>query len=316
MRIPQVTHLPGGNFYDDLRIDISASHTSLDAYLRSEDTQRRNSGRSHFFSKLRYYFLALLQRADLLDSLCFLGWRRKWFYEFRSYWGECLGGRPIVPVDFYFLYHEYRKRQQLPQQLEWGSPDQHIRNWQNPVHLFSIFYYVRHQARCPIVPMHIWRYLSRSARILEYGCSLAPFYTCATEFCLTSGAHWTLADLPTFAYHYTKYRYRKRKDVTFITISDFSAPLAGQGPFDAIFLTTVLEHVDDPVAVMEYLFGKMKSGAVLVFDYIKSDGTGLDTPSSLAARSACIELIRRRTKVVRGSLDTEGHIPLSIAILK
>lgn len=307
-------HLGGGNFYDDIRIDIAASHRRLD-----EGADERQSGpapgvSTRLAGRLRYLGDALLQRANALEALSITGIRRGWFRDFQDYWANCLGGRPIQPVDFYLLYHEYRKKQQLPDRLAWGSAQQHIQNWQNPVHLFAVFCYARLQAVSPVVPMHVWRFIPRAGHCLEYGCSLAPFYYAAKTYRLLPEGKWALADIPGFAFHYAKYRYR-RDPVDFLTIRDFSDPLAGKGPFDTVFLTTVLEHVDDPVHLMGYLFGKMKRGGILVFDYIKSDGSGLDTPSSLEKREECLKLIARETKLLSGAYATNGHQPITVVRL-
>lgn len=305
-------HLPGGNFYDDIRIDINASHNGIDEYIRSLAIPNRSHVFKRTLAKTNYYATAILQKAGLLEALCVFGLRRKWFEQFIDYWTVCLAGRPLRGLDFYQLYHEYRKRQQRPAPLEWSTAEQHILNWQDPAHLFSVFHYVRSQAVSPIVPMHIWRHLPHSGKYLEYGCSLAPFYSNAREFSLRPKVNWTLADIPSFAFHYAKYRYRDDAGLEFTTIRNFKDPLPDNRFFDAVFLTTVLEHVDDPVAIVSYLFKKMKPGAVLVFDYIQSDGAGLDTPSALRGRRECLNLIAQRTKVLSGAFVQRGHQPLMV----
>jgi len=308
----RATHLGGGNFYDDIRIDIDAAHRQLDGGA-AEARSGRAPGRLKLLTgRFRYLKDALLQRANVLEALCITGIRRGWFRDFRDYWANCLGGRPIQPVDFYLLYHEYRKKQQMPGRLAWGTEQQHIQNWQDPVHIFSVFCYARLQAVSPIVPMHVWRYIPKKARCLEYGCSLAPFYYAAKTYQLSPSATWTLADIPGFAFHYAKYRYRHDESVDLLTIRNFQDPLPSQEPFDAVFLMTVLEHVDDPVYLVNYLFGKMKRGGILIFDYIKSDGSGLDTPSSLEKREECLALIARKTQLLSGSYVSSGHQPITV----
>ncbi len=305
-------HLVGGNLYDDVRVDIDAAHKTLDTLPQSPLGNETAIYKNPFVARLKYYITALLQKAGILETLCLLGLRRKWLNEFTEYWGSCLGCRPIQGMDFYALYHEYRKKQQRPDKLAWESQEQHIRNWQDPAHLFSVFYYVRAEASKPIAPMHVWKFLPRRGRFLEYGCSLAPFYSNSRSFLLRPKVEWTLADIPTFAFHYAKYRYRGDINLNFFTVRDFADPLPNSDLFDAVFLTTVLEHVDDPVSVVNYLFGKMRPGGILVFDFIKSDGTGLDTPSALIGRDDCLGLIAARTKILSGSFTNEGHQPLMV----
>ena len=310
----RAVHFSGGNFYDDVRIDIEASHRKLESTAQKTSKLAPPPKPRFFCARLAYIRDALLQRVNALEALCILGIRRKWFRDFRDYWANCLGGRPIQPVDFYLLYHEYRKKQQKPGRLDWGTAEQHINNWQDPVHIFAAFCYARLQAVSPVVPMHVWRFIPRAGHCLEYGCSLAPFYYASKTYRLLPEARWSLADIPGFAFHYAKYRYR-RDPVDVLTIGNFIDPLAGKGPFDAVFLTTVLEHVDDPVHLVGYLFGKMKRGGILVFDYIKSDGSGLDTPSSLEKREECLKLIARETKLLSGAYATNGHQPITVVRL-
>lgn len=308
-------HLPGGNFYDDMRIDINASHDRIDNYICLLQRQNRPARRSLLAGKMKYLVTAILQKAGLLEAFCLLGVRRRWLDEFLGYWTSCLAGRPLRGIDFYLLYHEYRKKQQRPAPLDWGSTQQHIRNWQDPAHLFSVFSYARFQAVSPIVPMHIWRHLPDRGRYLEYGCSLAPFYSNSREFGLKPNAQWTIADIPSFAFHYAKYRYCVDENLDFATIRDLKNPLTGSEVYDVVFLTTVLEHVDDPVAVVQYLFARMRPGSVFVFDYIESDGTGLDTPSALSGRRECLNLIADRTKILDGGYVETAHQPLTVVQL-
>lgn len=307
--------LNGGNFYDDIRINIEASHCKFDHAAQKSPTTDPPAGSRLIPARLRYIGDALLQRANALEALCILGIRKKWFRDFQDYWANCLGGRPIQPIDFYLLYHEYRKKQQKPGRLDWGTAEQHIQNWQDPVHIFAVFCYARLQAVSPIVPMHIWRFIPPAGHCLEYGCSLAPFYFTSKTYGLLPQASWTLADIPSFAFHYGKYRYRHDENITLLTIRDFENPLDGKGSYNTVILTTVLEHVDDPVFLVDYLFGKMKRGGILVFDYIKSDGSGLDTPSSLEKREECLKLIARETKLLSGSYTKEGHQPITVVRL-
>jgi SAM-dependent methyltransferase len=141
--------------------------------------------------------------------------------------------------------------------------------------------------------------------ILEYGCSLAPFYYSYRAFFSHLDCTWTLADIPNFPFHYAKYLYRNDANTSFVTIndSDFTNPLGERRDFDVIILTTVLEHLDDPLLIVDYLLARLRPGGLLAFDYIKSDALGLDHPRALADREACLQRILAQTTVVHGQIS-------------
>lgn len=306
-------HLEGGNLFDDLRIDIAASHRRLDDLRRTPRSIRR----SRSVNGAKLFLTRLANRLRIYELLVVNGIRRKWLDEFSSYWSQILGGRPFVnSIDFFLLLHDYRKRQQHTAPLEWSDAHQHLANWQHPSQLYSTLHNVRKLASQPLVSRALWQEVPRGARILEYGCSLAPYYNCYREFFTHQGCHWTLADIPNFPFHYARYRYRDDAEVELLTINaaDFGDPLGDRGGFDVIILTTVLEHLDHPLFVTDYLLDRLKPGGLLVFDYIKSEGLGLDHPAGLEMRKACLQRILARTDVLHGDVeDIEQSVNLCIA---
>ena len=236
---------------------------------------------------------------------------------FRSYWSNILGGRPLpTALDFLTLLHDYRKRQQHTSELEWSDATQHIDNWQNPRELYATFNSVRKLALQPVLGLQLWQRLPKRARVLEYGCSLAPYYHCYREFFAYKSCSFILADIPNYPFHYAKHLYRNDPDVQFVTIDaeDFSDPLEEEGNFDAIILTTVFEHLDDPLFVAQYLLGRLNPGGLFAFDYIKSHGHGLDHPNALASRQQTLKTILDQTEVVYGKVgDLDEDISFCIA---
>lgn len=77
-----------------------------------------------------------------------------------------------------------------------------------------------------------------------------------------------------------------------LVIDDFADPLAGvAGQFDLIIVQTIFEHVDHPRRVGEYLLDRLKPGGLFLFDYVRTEGTGLDTPIALAERRSTLEYL-------------------------
>ncbi len=306
-------HLEGGNYFDDMRIDISESHHRFANLTRHYKSIKR----SKYRNIVKLYLTGLGIWLGIHESLVVNGIRRRWLDDFRCYWSDILDGRPFCnTLDFFMLLHDYRKRQQHTSQSEWDDPAQHLSNWQNPSQIYSTLHNVRKFATHPIVSLNLWKKVSKGARILEYGCYLAPYYNCYREFFSHLGCKWILADIPNYPFHYAKYLYRNDAELDFITINsvDFTNPLGDAADFDAIILTTVLEHLDNPLFVSEYLLERLKPGGLFVFDYIKSKGTGLDHPNAVEMREDCIKRILEKTQIVSGKInDINESIGLCIA---
>jgi SAM-dependent methyltransferase len=295
-------HLEGGNYFDDMRIDISESHRRLANLPRTLKSVKRPKYRNI----VKLYLTGLGMRFGMHEFLIVNGIRRGWLDNFKNYWSGILNGRPFWnSLDFFLLLYDYRKRQQHTSQLEWDDATQHLANWQHPSQIYATLHSVRKVATRPIVGLNLWRKISEGSCILEYGCSLAPYYYCYREFFSHLECKWTLADIPNFPFHYANYLYRNDAEVKFITINaqDFLNPLGEAGEFDVIILTTVLEHLDNPLFVSEYLLNKLKSGGLFVFDYIKSEGIGLDHPKALEMRVDCLHTILEKTKLIYGKID-------------
>lgn len=265
----------------------------------------RGGGR-RFRRLLRLFFTGACMRLGIQELLVVNGLRRKWLDEFNGYWSDVLGGRPLpTTFDFLALLHDYRKRQQHTSELEWSDAAQHIENWQDPSEIYATFNSVRKLALRPVLGLQLWKRLPKRARVLEYGCSLAPYYHCYREFFAHKSCEFVLADIPNYPFHYAKYLYRNDTDVKFVTIEaeDFFNPLKEEGGFDVIILTTVFEHLDDPLFVAEHLLDRLNPGGLFAFDYIKSHGHGLDHPNALKSREQTIRIILDRTQVVYGDIS-------------
>ena len=82
--------------------------------------------------------------------------------------------------------------------------------------------------------------------------------------------------------------------------------------FDVITIKTVLEHLTDPLECIKYLTSILKKGGFLIFDYVISEGTGLDTIESLNQRNEVIEFINNNFLVLKGSLNYDKTINLAV----
>ena len=256
---------------------------------------------------LRLLVAGVLIRLRLREPLVMSGFCRRWFDDFATYWHDILGGRPIPTVsDFNALLYEYRRRQQHVGELSWSDAAQHVANWQDPDAIYLTFHNTRRLALHPIAGLRLWRLVPRGARVLEYGCSLAPYYYCYRHFFSHLGCSFVLADIPNFPFHYAKYLYRHDAEVEFATIGPdkFREPLAGLegvARFDVIIVTTVFEHLDDPPFAARYLLDRLNPNGLLVFDLRQVGGPRPGPPQRPAdAAGGAVDHPRRDGGRVRG----------------
>lgn len=241
-----------------------------------------------------------------MEPLISTGLIKGWFNEFYDYWYNTLGGRPISVMDFHALHFHYRRMYQTIETLNWKTNADHLANWQHPRNFSAVFHLVWAHAMNPIPYYTMLKRFKKGMRVLEFGCSLAPVYRCYREFMAHKKITWVLADIPTHAYHYALYSYHKDADIeNMVVIQEnmFDNPLKDvDGLFDIIFINTVFEHLQNPLHIARYLHQRLKPGGYLVFDYIKSDARGLDTPKGLEERVPTLQFIERNYDIVEGRI--------------
>ena len=111
-----------------------------------------------------------------------------------------------------------------------------------------------------------------------------------------------IADIATLPFHFARWRFAGCQNVKSVVIDPADdAPLTDS--VDAIFAITVLEHLPRPMAIVRHWYERLRPGGVLVFDYIKSEGKGLDTLASSALRSEVLTWIREHFEVVSGAIE-------------
>ena len=113
------------------------------------------------------------------------------------------------------------------------------------------------------------------------------------------------ADIPHLLFHYARWRLRDCPFVAWVAIQgDDDAPLPGL--YDTIFCLEVLEHVPRPIAVVQHFHRALRPGGHLVFDFIRSDGTGLDTVAALRDRLPALRFVLEHFEVVEGRVAADG----------
>ena len=108
----------------------------------------------------------------------------------------------------------------------------------------------------------------RRGKFCEYGGGIGPF----TKFLLLFFPDWrfTIADLDCPVFDFAKWRFRKNRSVSFVTVTPVSLPLKEK--YDVITCKQVLEHVSQPLKVIKHLTDHLNSGGWLYLDYVYDPG--------------------------------------------
>jgi 2-polyprenyl-3-methyl-5-hydroxy-6-metoxy-1,4-benzoquinol methylase len=242
-----------------------------------------------------------------------------WFESFKTYWSHILGGRPLWGVqDFYFLRGLYRIRFQNSQIPDTTDAAIHLQAWQQPEVMYQLLHLVYRESLAPALRelQLADKYCSYQwQRMLEFGAGSAPITTTLFEFNAKAQQKKVyISDIQTLAFHYGAYKFRSAPRVEPILLrpeNQFQLELAE--PVDVIYCITVFEHLNQPLETIRRFWASLRPGGVLIFDYIKSEGGGLDTHHAVKERSAVLDFIANHFTVVYGRLDHTRSLPITVA---
>jgi 2-polyprenyl-3-methyl-5-hydroxy-6-metoxy-1,4-benzoquinol methylase len=82
--------------------------------------------------------------------------------------------------------------------------------------------------------------------------------------------------------------------------------------YNVVFLIQVLEHLPDPVSAIRAICDSLVDDGVLIFDFILSDGDGLDTVEALQQRAEVIGLLKRNFLVEEGRLSENESMGITV----
>ncbi|MDO8477845.1 MAG: class I SAM-dependent methyltransferase [Candidatus Rokubacteria bacterium] len=310
------------NLYDDFRPDVAALLKEQDAKLPAPDPRARSGDRLGALGRLRslaaLYALGAQVKTGLHRRLVYTNLRLDWFQEFQDYWMGELGNRPIHPHDFYFLSGVYRQRAQTLyfehlERPDLASDDKHLDAWRDSRMVSYLFLHAYRLALSPLRVHPFTRWVPRGGRVAEYGCGAAPIVTSLARYYGHLDLRLVGADIPHLLFHYARWKFRADRFVTMVPIQpNDDVPLPGE--YDTIFCLETFEHLPRPIAAAQHLHRALTPGGCLVFDYVRSDGTGLDTAAALRDRIPALEFILKRFDIVQGRVTTDGaHIEPAVA---
>lgn len=307
------------NNYDNLVVDAAKLYAQFPVGEHKKNTSSlKEWTKNPFYFVYRAWFLPWVIRKYLWHILHRSTIDQTWFERFEPYWTQVLKGRPLWGVqDFYFLRGLYRvkfQRNQIP-----DTPDAtlHLKAWQQPEVLYQLLHLVYKESVVNelVILGLIRRYCKkRLPAVLEYGCGTAPIVTSIFEF-LPSAPRMKIyiTDIATLAFHYAAYKFKNCANVHPIILKpEDEFRFSNTKKFDAIFSITVFEHLNKPLETIKMFHDHLNKNGLLLFDYIKSEGGGLDTRHAVRERRAVLDFIHQNFEVIVGRLDGEHSMGLTV----
>jgi len=293
---------------------LSKQEQSLRPYNPRSDSSQAMNYISQFLPvrMLRIVLHGILIKTGIWKRLIYSNLKLDWFYEFKEYWEKELGGRPLAPNDFWFLYGVTRLAQAEARYLEEKDeqdPNQFLGSWrQTAISLRLIFHNTLKLALHPLVAYRFVKYIPKGARVCEYGCGIAPITNSLIKYYPHLKLKFTCADIPHLLFHYMRWRFRSYDFVECLPINDplDENPL-GDRKYDVIFVMAVFEHLPKPLAIAKHLHNALVEGGILIFDYIKSEAKGLDSYAGLKERLEVLKFIQKHFEILEGEIYLDGR---------
>ncbi len=281
-------------------------------------SQKRDAGRENHYSSSRLCriyrnkLIPLRVREILWRRLRQTGLDQTWFNPFQRYWTDILKARPLWgPEDLYFLRGHYRMKFQESQVPDDASAETHEASYQRP----ELIYFLLHQVYkekfvnyCFLISRAL-KYQPKSLSIMEYGCATAPITTSFFEFFgQAEKTEIYLADLRTFHLQYAAYKFQDYPGVKILPLlPEHGLQIVDEPRVDIIFCLTVYEHMNSPLETTRKFYNSLNLGGVFVFDYLLTDGTGLDTRSAVNQRDNTLSFIRDNFTILEGSINKAAY---------
>ena len=81
---------------------------------------------------------------------------------------------------------------------------------------------------------------------------------------------------------------------------------------DAIFCIAVFEHLNNPMDTIKVFYETLRHNGLLFFDYVKSDGVGMDSKHSKTQRNDVIDFINKNFELVHGNISKDKDMGFTI----
>lgn len=289
-------------------------------YEKAVDFSARKITPKKRFFLINYFYLffsGLTVKLGIRKRLALGNWTLGWFDEFNDFWKEILEGRPIDPLDFHFLRMFYRIRFQKLSHSDDRDEEKNLAAWQKPETLYILFDGIWKSALVADLKFFPFlRYLPKNGRILEYGCNTSPVVCGLIRYLPHRKYEFVIADILQINFVFSIYKLGKFKNVKSLLLTPLNNRISPDDKYDAIVCTAVLEHTPNPLEIVESFHKSLNKNGILIFDYVKSEGDGLDSKNSVSQRTPCLEYIEENFKIIKGKIDKNSHVGLVVTTLK
>ncbi|MDD5738604.1 MAG: methyltransferase domain-containing protein [Candidatus Pacebacteria bacterium] len=309
------------NKFDNVFLNIKEEFEKQNQLLSKKP---KNGKESNFLfnilSVMFGLFLALLYKCGILQKLFYSNMRLKWFFDFKKFWVDYLGNRNIDVIDFHFLRDSYRAKFQdvSLEHTDEKNPEKFLASWQGQGNIFYLFQSVWNYSKKAYLDCWLFvKFIKKNSHVLEYGCSVAPITQGLIKYFGYKNLKFTIADIPQIAFLYARWKLMTNKRVGSIVLNPSQKNNLPQNvKYNTIVCLTVFEHLPNPIEVVEGFLSHLEKGGVLIFDYIKGEAGGLNSIAGEKERIEVLKIIERNFKVLKGKIDFENSMGLTIAQIK
>jgi len=294
--------------YDFIEYDLNILYSELKSQVETVDSKY------HFFifDWLKMYIIGFLLKINIYQRLIFGNMIFGWLEKFQIFWSKYLHGRPIDIYDFHYLRTLYRSRFQNVKHTDENDKNKFLNAWQDPINLYFLLSEVWSMAKRADLNFYSFlRYIPKKGRILEYGCGLAPLTQGLLRYQSHRKLEYHIADIMQINFMYALYSVGQYKNVKHILLDPFENQLK-KDQYDAVTCLAVFEHLPNPLSVIQNLYESLKKGGVLIFDYIKGSGEGLDTRKAVEDRIQVLDYMEHNFKVISGNLNKDNSMGLTV----
>ncbi len=306
------------NRYDNMEVDVDEIYEKYPLARIKDLVPDETNSTVGLFNKIYNYRLFPLKYRNYLWYLVRqLNLDIKWFADFSRYWTKVLGGRPLWGVeDFYFLRNIYRIRFQNNIVPDTKSNAIHLAAWQRPQLIYQLFHQVYFESHHNYLDLikKINKFVPQWSVWLEFGCGTGPISSSYLDFFnLRSDQKIYLADIKTLSFHYAAFKFGENSRVIFklLTPENNFEPLINE-QLDVIFCLQVFEHLPSPLKTIEFFYKKLKKSGILCFDFVKTEGLGLDTTTAKNERKEVLNYCRKNFEVLSGVISEDKNTGITI----
>lgn len=294
------------NKFDYFKIDI------CDLYYKTRQTPTKEHTHP-LFPKLDLLLNAIIFKSNISKEFVYSYLFTGWFMEFKEFWTEILEGRPIDIIDFHYLRLVARTRFQSVEHTDEMNPDEYFSAWNNDSTISLLYNAIWRYAKSAYMDfIPFYRHLPAKGRILEYGCGVAPFTTGMLRYFPSKNLNYDLTDILQINFLYAIHRLGELPNVE-CTIMHSNDNTVKESGYQAIICQAVLEHLPNPTEVVKSFYEALGDEGILVFDYIKGEGMGLDSQQSQVERPETLDFIKTHFTILKGSIDLENSVELCVA---